>query len=191
MASSAKATLRRQLLAARSSLPPEELARRAVDLGAVLVDSAFMADVRRCAAYVSFGTEPGTEALRAQLQAAGVGVLLPALLPDRTLDWAVDEGPDRLAAGPHGLREPTGPRLGAAAIATADLVLVPALAVDRGGNRLGRGGGSYDRALAHVPAGTPVLAVVYAEEVLDAVPVERHDRPVSGALTPAGCLRFG
>lgn len=191
MVSSAKAALRRQLLAARSSLPPEELARRAIDLAAVLMSSTILADVRRCTAYVSFGTEPGTEPLRVKLRAAGLRVLLPVLLPDRTLDWALDEGPDGLAAGTQGLLQPTGSRLGPAAVATTDLVLVPALAVDHDGNRLGRGGGSYDRALAQVPAGTPVLAVVYAEEVLGAVPVEPHDRPVSGALTSAGCLRFG
>lgn len=190
MRSWAKRALRRQLLAARAALPAEELTRRADALCHAAGASGWLDGVRRTAAYVSIGAEPGTEPLLGHLRRTGVEILLPVLAPERSLDWAVDEGPDRLADGAYGLREPTGPRLGPAAVATADLVLVPALAVDRTGNRLGRGAGYYDRALAHVSAGTPVVAVVYAEEVLDAVPVEPHDRPVTGALTHAGWVRM-
>jgi 5-formyltetrahydrofolate cyclo-ligase len=78
------------------------------------------------------------------------------------------------------LLEPSGPRLGPAAVADAHLVVVPALAVDRTGTRLGRGGGSYDRALARVRA--PSVALLYAGELVDALPAEPHDRRVSGVL---------
>jgi 5-formyltetrahydrofolate cyclo-ligase len=104
-------------------------------------------------------------------------VLVPVLLPDGDLDWAAVGAPDVL--------------LGVDAIADASLVLVPALALDRSGHRLGRGGGSYDRALARVRPGQTVLGVVHEEEVLDALPVERHDRGVDGALTPSAVLWFG
>jgi len=66
-------------------------------------------------------------------------------------------------------------------------VLAPALAVDGAGHRLGQGGGSYDRALTRTSA--PVLAVVFDDELLESVPVQRHDRPVGGTLTPAGGVR--
>jgi 5-formyltetrahydrofolate cyclo-ligase len=66
----------------------------------------------------------------------------------------------------------------------ADVVLVPALAVDRDGHRLGRGRGYYDRALESVTA--PVVAVVYDDDVIDDVPIEPHDRCVDGRLTPSG-----
>jgi 5-formyltetrahydrofolate cyclo-ligase len=76
-------------------------------------------------------------------------------------------------------------------VATADVVLVPALAVDRTGMRLGRGGGSYDRALGHVPVGTFVCALLYDGELLDRVPHDDHDRPVTAAVTPSGLSRLG
>jgi len=78
----------------------------------------------------------------------------------------------------------------AAAIGSADAVLVPALAVANDGTRLGRGGGSYDRALARVPVGTPVWVLLYDDEVGVSVPVEPHDRLVTGAATPSGIVRL-
>lgn len=74
-------------------------------------------------------------------------------------------------------------------IGLADVVLAPALAVDRLGRRLGRGGGSFDRALARVDP-RRALAVVYDDEVLDHIPAEPHDQRVGGALTPSALLRF-
>ena len=81
--------------------------------------------------------------------------------------------------GRLGLLEPAGPRLGLDAIATADVVLVPGLAVSATGLRLGRGGGCYDRALGRVPVGTFTCVLLNDEEVGRAVPVEPHDRPVT------------
>jgi 5-formyltetrahydrofolate cyclo-ligase len=81
--------------------------------------------------------------------------------------------------------------VGSDAIGTASLVLVPAFAVDLTGNRLGRGGGSYDRALARVPAAVPVAALLYAGEILDHVPADEWDRPVSDAVTPDGWHELG
>ncbi|MFZ0875798.1 MAG: 5-formyltetrahydrofolate cyclo-ligase, partial [Pseudonocardiaceae bacterium] len=65
------------------------------------------------------------------------------------------------------------------------LVLVPALAVDRTGVRLGRGGGHYDRTLPLATPGTPLVAIVRDDEVLAALPAQPHDVPVTAALTPA------
>lgn len=148
-------------------------------------------EVRRAATvacYVSVSTEPGTGALIALLSTAGRRVILPVLLPDNDLDWAAHTG-DLVPAG-RGLLEPPGPRLGVDAIATADIVLVPGLAVDRRGRRLGRGGGSYDRALSRVPQGTFTCVLLYDDEVVDQVPAEPHDRPVTAAATPGAVIRF-
>jgi 5-formyltetrahydrofolate cyclo-ligase len=89
------------------------------------------------------------------------------------------------------LLEPPGPRLGPDAVATADVVLVPGLAVSRAGMRLGRGGGSYDRALGRVPVGTFTCVLLYDDEVGVEVPVEAHDRPVGFAASPSGVVRLG
>lgn len=115
------------------------------------------------------------------------GWLLPVLLPDGDLDWVAYDG--RLAPARAGLAEPLGPRLGPGAIAGCDVVLVPALLVDREGWRLGRGGGSYDRALSRA-TGTAV-ALLHDDELVDAVPHEPHDVAVSAAATPsAGLVRL-
>jgi 5-formyltetrahydrofolate cyclo-ligase len=116
----------------------------------------------------------------------GSYVVLPVLRPDGDLDWASYEGPDSLTAGPRGLLEPSEPRRGVTAITSADLVLVPALAADLSGNRLGRGGGSYDRALARVGAAVPTIALLYDGELLAAgqVPAGALDRPVGAAALP-------
>jgi 5-formyltetrahydrofolate cyclo-ligase len=86
--------------------------------------------------------------------------------------------------GPRGLAEPGEPPRGPEAVARADVVLVPALAVDHAGNRLGRGGGSYDRALARVTPLIPVIALLYDDELLGHVPAEPHDTPVRAAVRP-------
>jgi 5-formyltetrahydrofolate cyclo-ligase len=114
--------------------------------------------------------------------------LLPVLLPDLDLDWAVYDG--ALVPARFGLREPSGPRLGPAAIGSAALVVVPAVAVDRRGVRLGRGGGSYDRALARVPAGTMIVAALYDGELVDALPADPHDVRVTAVATPSGLTRL-
>ena len=140
--------------------------------------------VSTVAAYVPVGAEPGGPGLPDALRAAGFIVLLPVLQPDGALDWARYTG--ELTDGPRGLREPTGPRLGQAAVAGADAVVVPAVAVDRRGVRLGRGGGSYDRALARVAPGVSVTALLYDGELVDLLPAEPHDRHVGAVVTPGG-----
>jgi 5-formyltetrahydrofolate cyclo-ligase len=139
-------------------------------------------------AFVGVRSEPPTLPLLAALHARGVRVLLPVLRDDLDLEWAdFDGAAEGLLPGPRGVLQPAGPSLGLEGIAEAALVLAPALAVDRAGRRLGQGGGSYDRALRR--AGAPVLAVLFDDELVDAVPAQAHDRPVNGTLTPAGGVR--
>jgi 5-formyltetrahydrofolate cyclo-ligase len=147
-------------------------------------------EVRRAAtvaAYVSIGAEPGTGALLDALTAAGKRVILPVLQPDHDLGWGTWRGPTALAPARLGLLEPVD-QLGPEAVATADVVLVPGLAVSTTGDRLGQGGGSYDRALGRVSVGTPVVILLYDDEVGLDVPVAPHDRPVTAAATPTRWL---
>ncbi|KRF16780.1 5-formyltetrahydrofolate cyclo-ligase [Nocardioides sp. Soil797] len=183
-----KVALRDQLLTARNRLSLAERSRTAARIAEHLLA---LTDVRRAAsvaAYVSIGSEPGTGLLLDGLLAAGKRVILPVLLPDNDLDWAAYDG--RLASARRGMLEPTGPRLGVDAIATPEVVLLPGLAVGPDGKRLGRGGGSYDRALGRVPVGTFTCVLLHDDELLDHVPSEPHDRPVTAAVTPAGVRRF-
>ena len=188
---SAKAALRKRLLAARAALPDD----RRAEAGRLLRDAVLALPETQMAgtvaAYVSVGTEPGTRSLVYALWKRGTYVLLPLLRPDNDLDWASYEGPDSLAAAPRGLLEPTEPPRGPGAVASADLVIVPALAVDRRGRRLGRGGGSYDRALARVGGAVLTIALLYDDELLDEIPAGPHDQPVRLVAQPAqGIIRL-
>jgi 5-formyltetrahydrofolate cyclo-ligase len=136
------------------------------------------------AAYYSVGTEPDTRGLLFALWKRGSYVVLPVLLPDGDLDWASYEGPDSLSPGPRGLLQPAEPVRGTGTVARADVVLVPALAVDASGQRLGRGGGSYDRALARVGPQVPTIALLYDAELLPRVPADEHDQPVRAVARP-------
>ncbi|GLF99481.1 5-formyltetrahydrofolate cyclo-ligase [Streptomyces yaizuensis] len=188
-----KKTVRAQFLAARRLLSAQAVEQAAADLARHALELPELAGAGTVAAYVSVGTEPGTRALLDALRARGTRVLLPVLLPDNDLDWGEYRGPGRLVRAGRGLLEPDGPRLGPDAVTTADAVLLPGLAVDRRGLRLGRGGGSYDRVLARLErAGARPAPVVllYGSEVVARVPAEAHDRPVRAAVTPEGVHRF-
>ena len=171
MQASGKRVLREAILAARAALTEAARAR---------ADDALLAGARRLI----------DGAGRVAAYVPPHGLLLPVLRPDRDLDWVAHDGSLATGGTLRRLREPTGPRLGPAALETAEIVFVPALAVDATGARLGRGGGSYDRALARVRPGMPVVALLYSGEVVPAVPVEPHDRPVTAALTPEGLVEF-
>ncbi|MFE5615304.1 5-formyltetrahydrofolate cyclo-ligase [Streptomyces sp. NPDC056463] len=188
-----KAALRSQLLAARARLTSHDVEAAGEQLARGARELAELAEASTVAAYVSVGREPGTRALLDTLRAGGTRVLLPVLLPDNDLDWAGYEGAEHLAKAGRGLLEPTGPRLGPEAVCAADAVLLPGLAVDGRGMRLGRGGGSYDRVLARLAragADPALVVLLYANEVVARVPEEPHDHPVHAVVTPEGVRRF-
>jgi len=178
----AKRLLRSRLTSARAARPGAEL----VAAGATLADHAASAwfSTGTVAAYAATGTEPPTRPALDRLSALGVNVLLPVIV-DIELRWAPYDGWERLVPGPLGLLQPSGPLLPVDVLRDVDVVAAPALAVDRHGHRLGRGGGYFDRALAAVRPSS-VVAVVFDDEVLDEVPVEEHDRVVGAVLTPSG-----
>jgi 5-formyltetrahydrofolate cyclo-ligase len=179
-----KAALRTRLLAARSGRPDDQRREAARLIRDTLLSLPALQMAGTVAAYYSVGTEPDTRALVFGMWKRGTYVLLPLLRPDGDLDWASYEGPDSMVAGPRGLLEPSEPPRGPQVVARADVVLAPALAVDAAGNRLGRGGGSYDRALARVGPLIPLIALLYDDELLDRVPVAPHDTPVRAVVRP-------
>lgn len=183
-----KTALRDQLLTTRGRIGLPQLISFSRALAGVVVEIPEVRRAANVALYVSIGSEPGTGPLIDELHAAGKRILLPCLLPDNDLDWAVYDGD--LVRAPRGLLEPGGERLGVSAVAGADVVLVPGLAVDSRGFRMGRGGGSYDRVLARVPAGTLTCALLHPWEIGVPVPVEAHDRAVGAAASAEGMQRF-
>jgi 5-formyltetrahydrofolate cyclo-ligase len=145
------------------------------------------AEAKVVASYHSYGDEPETADINAELIRRGITVLLPRLLSDKNLEWVKWDGSENSLA-PHGnIFEPHGfafPDLGA-----IDCVIVPALRIDRSGNRLGQGGGSYDRALKDI-GGWKIALVHHGELTSEPFPVEEHDQPVNAAATPDLIARF-
>jgi 5-formyltetrahydrofolate cyclo-ligase len=186
----AKRALRRRVLGARRALTPEQLLAAATSLRDRLVTAPEVAGASTVTAYVSVGAEPGTAPLLQALLAQGARVLLPVLRADLDVDWAEYDGPGSLRPAARGLVEPVTPRLGVDAVTSVEAVLVPGLAVDRAGVRLGRGGGSYDRVLARVSPTCFTAVLLYDGEVLDSVPTDAHDHTVRAAATPSGLLRL-
>jgi 5-formyltetrahydrofolate cyclo-ligase len=185
-----KLALRDQLVTVRRRRSLLEVSQAARALAEQLLATPEVRRAATVAAYVSVGTEPGTGPLLEELVARGRRVILPVVLPDLDLDWAVYAGPGDLERR-RGLLEPVGERLGLEAVATADVVLTPGLAVDRTGTRLGKGGGCYDRALARVPVGTFTCTLLYDDELVDQpLPAGDHDRPVVAVATPSGVSRL-
>lgn len=140
--------------------------------------------------YLSTPTEPGTHAFIRDAVARGIRVLLPITRVDGLLDWAVADPEGELAEGLFGVPEPVGGVLSPLAVNDVDLLIIPAAAVDRSGMRLGWGRGYFDKTIGSMAACPPVYAVVFDTELVDEVPRDVHDQPVTGIVTPTQTLDF-
>ncbi|WP_127131000.1 5-formyltetrahydrofolate cyclo-ligase [Georgenia sp. SYP-B2076] len=184
-AEDAKQLLRRLVREARAQRTEREREQAGVALAALGLQA--VGDAGCVAAYVSQGSEPRSLQLLEALRERGTRVLLPVLGPGLARTWAEYKGPDDLQVrAPGRPPEPSGPVMPAEAIAEADAVVAPALAIDAAGTRLGQGGGWYDRCLKLTLPGTPVFGMIYAEELVAEIllPAAEHDVPVGAVVTP-------
>ena len=137
------------------------------------------------ASYISFGTEPETRFINESVLSQKKVLLIPRLLPDKDLEWVQWDGSSENLSLNGNHFQP----IGSTYSETIDLVIVPALHVDRHGNRLGQGGGSYDRALRNLTAWK--IALVYAGELTsEEIPIEPHDQRMDAVATPELLVRF-
>ncbi|MBF6355493.1 5-formyltetrahydrofolate cyclo-ligase [Nocardia higoensis] len=178
-----KQTWREEILARRAGLDPARHAAEAAALAAAVRE--LPGDGVTCA-YVPVRGEPGSTAMLDELRARGGRVLVPVTGAPGALAWGEYTGAGDLRPARYGLLEPAGPALGPEVVAEADLILLPALAVDRRGVRLGRGAGYYDRTLGAAGSHARLVAVVRDEEFVASLPEEEHDVRVGWVLTPGG-----
>jgi 5-formyltetrahydrofolate cyclo-ligase len=143
-------------------------------------------NVKNVGSYISYEFEPETSDINQKLIATGKTVFLPKLIGDNDLAWVKWDGNITNLKKAGKVYEPIGE---AEIDLTLDLIIVPALHVDRTGNRLGQGGGSYDRALAKSKAWS--IALLHRGELTsEPLPVELHDQKVKAAATPEIIVRF-
>lgn len=186
-----KAELRAAILAARRRLTAAHRDAEAQALSRHAADLVVRGDT--VCAYVPVGSEPGSLELLETLRRGGARVLLPVAREDdagvpQPLSWG-EYVPGELVSARFGLREPKAPWLAPEVVADAATLLVPSLAVDRSGVRLGRGAGFYDRTLHLASRSARLIAVVRDEELVERLPADPHDIPMTHALTPVGGLQ--
>jgi len=190
VASPTKTQLRAEILQARRALSAQ---LRDAEADALIEHLPAFTDAgQTVCAYVPVGSEPGSVELIDSLLRREVRVLLPVARHDAAdrpapLQWG-EYRPGGLVSARYGLQEPSEPWLPADEIVAASVVLVPALAVDRAGVRLGRGAGFYDRSLPLAAPTARLVAVVRDDELVDVLPAELHDVRMTHALTPNGGL---
>lgn len=139
----------------------------------------------RIACYLPFGNEPDTELFIDWAIENDIEVLLPVSKDDGSLDWVSYSG--ETIEGIFGFAEAAGI---AEPFENIDLLIIPALAIDKFGNRIGKGKGYYDKAMSSIADLPPVVAVVFDDELVDSLPVEPHDRKVNAVVTPTQTVRF-
>ena len=180
----AKRALRAELRERRQLLTPHARDAAAAGIRAQLDALVENHGASSISCFLSTTTEPGTREFVAGAVARGIRVLLPVTRTDGLLDWSVATPDLDIAEGMFGLPEPVGELLGPIAVNDVDLLVIPAAAVDRTGMRLGWGRGYFDKTIGSMERCPPVYAVVFDSEVLDEVPSDLHDQPVSGIVTP-------
>jgi 5-formyltetrahydrofolate cyclo-ligase len=185
-----KDRIRAEVLAARKTLSAEARVLETQDLVQHL--GTVLRPEDTVAAYAPLPSEPGFPELADAVVAICGSVLLPVARESddgirMPLQWSSYRAGE-LVSAPYGLVEPPPPWLPPTALGSVRTVLVPALAVDRHGVRLGRGAGYYDRSLGFRDPAARLIAVVRDDELVDELPAEPHDVAMTHALTPGSGL---
>lgn len=185
-----KRALRADLRERRQLLSDAQRAEAAHALAERLDQLVDQHGARSISCFLSLPTEPGTHEFVEGAVARGIRVLLPISRSDGLLDWSVAEPGGDVAEGMFGLPEPVGELLGPIAVNDVDLMIIPAAAVDASGMRMGWGRGYFDKTIGSMERCPPVYAVIFDSELVDEVPHEVHDQPVSGVVTPSRTVTF-
>lgn len=184
-----KADWRRQLRAMWEEVDQSTLLEAAAAAQAILVDLPSWAEAKTILAFFARPDELPTLSLIQRARREGKRVALPRMLPDGQFEARTFGNFGSLEPGPHGLWQPIAEVTELVEPSQLDLIVVPGLAYDPKGGRLGRGSGGYDRYLAQVDRKrTVVVAWTMAQFVLSVVPKGPQDQTVDWIITEAGLL---
>ncbi len=180
-----KAELRRAVLARREAIPAARRAEFSAAIFATIVGLEAFQRARTVLAYCSFGSEPATEPFLHAVLAGGQVLALPRVCREtRALAvHRVTDPPRELRPGVWGIREPDPAACAPVPLGAVDFVLVPGVAFDARGGRIGYGGGYYDRLLRGLAEGVPLVAAAFEVQLVDEVPMEPHDRRIDRVVT--------
>ena len=183
-----KPALRARALAARAALPSTARAAASATIRDRPRALPELETAGRVLGYAAFGDEVDLDPLLAQLIADGVAVHLPYVEPAGIAVARVADLAD-LTTGYRGVREPPAGSRRPAAVEELDVALVPGVAFDHRGGRLGYGGAHFDRLLARMRPGAARIGVAFSAQMLEEIPVEPHDVRLDMVVTEGGNLR--
>lgn len=183
-----KADLRKRLTALRDGMPVQDRLRASNAITHQLLALRRYRAARSVLAYMSFGSEFATGEFIRHALADSKTLALPRIERTRNrLELFTVRDPDtELTEGPWGIREPRPEVCEPVAISAIDFVLVPGLGFTARGDRLGYGGGYYDRLLANIGPTTALIAAAFSIQIVETMPVTASDLPVQMVITEAG-----
>jgi 5-formyltetrahydrofolate cyclo-ligase len=185
-----KAALRRSILSKRDAVPAVQRAQSSAAITRHLLDLPAFTSAQAVLAYLSFGSEYDTRVFVDTLLGRGKRLILPRVdRANRRLQlFQVSDPQTQTAAGTWGICEPVSERSLPASRGEVSLVLVPGVAFTPRGDRLGYGGGFYDRLLAGWPSRPPVVAAAFAVQIVDSIPMGPDDVAIDAVVTEDGLL---
>ena len=187
MTAEAKTSLRQSALRRRAALPEAERARWSRRIVARILDLPPYERSSVVLAYASFGTEIGTGEFLKRVLGDGKNLILPRVERGRLGLYEVGDLARDLAPGPWDIPEPIPDYCPVADPGSIDFALIPGVAFDGTGGRLGYGAGYYDRLLAGGLADhAPLVSGAFEAQIVDRVPVDPHDVRVDLVVTEAG-----
>ncbi|HYR08497.1 MAG TPA: 5-formyltetrahydrofolate cyclo-ligase, partial [Longimicrobium sp.] len=180
---------RAQARAFLRALPPAERAAAEAQIARRVWDVAEVAGARTLLLYASLPEEVGTDEIAAEARRRGITLVYPRCLPEGRMTLHQADSPDVLRPGRFGIREPDADACPIRAVGDVDAALIPGLAWDRAGHRLGRGGGYYDRLLAHPDWRGFRCGLFFAAQEFPSIPREDWDIRLDAIVTEREVVR--
>lgn len=186
-----KRTVREIALGLRSVLTREEREEKSQKIQSIVTGVVEFQKANTIMSFLNFRDEVDTTALAENILESGKRLILPRCAPQGVLIPAeINDLKEDIEPGKWGIREPKKESLVSVNPEEIDLIIIPGAAFDRQGNRLGYGGGYYDRFLNHLRPEVPKIALAFACQILPEIPLDPYDLSVDALVTEDGVLWF-